>query len=239
MVDGNDLCDLFVVSRDETLTIIRREVRDKRYQVLCYENEGCIRTETGADNENMPSLTDEQMQELADHAIRIEQYYETPQDIEWAINAEGKIFILQSRPLQQMEAVLPGEELDLERYEPSLLVEGGINASPGVACGKVYKVPKKVDILQVSEGAMLVVEQALPTWAPLVARAAAVVSEQGGFAGHLANVAREFGIPAIFGVNGAMAGCKTVMRSRWLLISGGCIWATLAPSSNGPVRSLS
>ena len=145
------------------------------------------------------------MRELADHAIRIEQYYETPQDIEWAIDIEGKISILQSRPLQQMEAVLPGAELDLKRFEPSLLVEGGINASPGVACGKVYKVRKKVDILQFSEGAILVVEQALPTWAPLVARAAAVVSEQGGFAGHLANVAREFGIPAIFGVSGAMA----------------------------------
>lgn len=205
VVDGNDLCDLFVVERDETLTIKRREVRDKKFQVLCYEEEGCIRTETAAGKENMPSLTDEQIQNLADHAIRIEQYYESPQDIEWAINGEGKIFILQSRPLQQLELVLPGEELNLERYKGSLVVEGGINASPGVACGNVFKVTKKVDILKFPEGAVLVVEQALPTWAPLIARAAAVVSEQGGFAGHLANVAREFGVPALFGVKGAMA----------------------------------
>ena len=204
VVDGNDLCDLFVVSRDDALTILRREVREKGYKIVCFESEGCIRTETGSDLASTPSLTDAQVQELADHAIRIEQYYEMPQDIEWAIDAEGKIFILQTRPLQQMEAILPGAELDLKRFEPSLLVEGGINASPGVACGKVYKVRKKVDILQFSEGSILVVEQALPTWAPLVARAAAVVSEQGGFAGHLANVAREFGIPAIFGVSGAM-----------------------------------
>jgi len=205
VVDGNDLCDLFVVSRDDNLTIQRREVQKKGYQVVCFEGEGCIRTETDEYLANKPSLTDDQVRELADHAVRIEQYYETPQDIEWAIDIEGQIFILQSRPLQQMEAVLPGPELDLKRFESSLLVEGGINASPGVACGKVFKVAKKVDILQFPEGAVLVVEQALPTWAPLVARAAAVVSEQGGFAGHLANVAREFGIPAIFGVSGAMA----------------------------------
>ncbi len=205
VVDGNDLCDLFVVSRDDALTIQRREVREKGYQVVCFEGEGCIRTATDGSLANKPSLTDEQVRDLADHAIRIEQYYETPQDIEWAIDVEGKIYILQSRPLQQMEAVLPDANLDLKRFESSLLVEGGINASPGVACGKVFKVSKKVDILQFPEGAILVVEQALPTWAPLVARAAAVVSEQGGFAGHLANVAREFGIPAIFGVSGAMA----------------------------------
>ncbi|MCL2341057.1 MAG: PEP-utilizing enzyme [Proteobacteria bacterium] len=205
VVDGNDLCDLFVVGRDHDLTILRRDVQQKDYKVVILEGDGCARTATDDSLAAQPSLSDEQIQELADHAIRIEQYYETPQDIEWAINSDGKIFILQSRPLQQMEAVLPGAELDLERFASSLIVEGGINASPGVACGKVFRVAKKVDILQFPEGAILVVEQALPTWAPLVARAAAVVSEQGGFAGHLANVAREFGIPAIFGVKGAMA----------------------------------
>ncbi len=204
VVDGNDLCDLFVVSRDDALTILRREVREKGFQIVCYGDEGCIRTQTDYVQGSLPSLTDAQVQELADYAIRIEQYYETPQDIEWALDANGTISILQSRPLQQIESVLPEATLDIEPFESSLLAEGGITTSSGVACGTVFKVAKKVDILQFPEDAVLVVEQALPTWAPLVARASAVISEQGGFAGHLANVAREFGVPALFGVKGAM-----------------------------------
>ncbi|MGI6638630.1 MAG: PEP/pyruvate-binding domain-containing protein [Desulfobulbus sp.] len=204
VVDGDTLCDLFVVARDEALTIVREEIYDKAFQVICYEEDGCIRTETDADTAKLPSLTEGQIRELADAALQIEDYYESPQDIEWAICSDGTIYFLQSRPLQQMEASLPADELNLDRFAASLLTDNGINASPGTASGRVFKVSKKVDILQFPEGAVLVVEQALPTWAPLVARAAAVISERGGFAGHLANVAREFGVPAIFGVTSAM-----------------------------------
>jgi pyruvate, water dikinase len=204
VVDGDDLCDLFVVARDESLTILRREIQEKDYQIVCFEDEGCIRKQTTGNLKSMPSLTDDQVRMLADHAIRIEQYYEKAQDIEWTVDSNGDIFILQSRPLQQMESMLPAVDVDLQPLETFLLVEGATNVSPGVASGEIFKVAKRVDILQFPEGAVLVVEQALPAWAPLVARAAAVISEQGSFAGHLANVAREFGIPALFGVRGAM-----------------------------------
>ena len=54
-----------------------------------------------------------------------------------------------------------------------------------------------------SDGDVIVMEFADPGWTPLFPRAAAVVMEVGGAMCHAAVVARELGIPAVFGVAGA------------------------------------
>jgi len=204
VVDGSVAADLFVVSRDPSLPIMRREIQTKDQKFACYPDEGVCRLEVTGTKSKDPSLSDEQVRRLAEIALRLEDYYGSPQDIEWAIDDHGSAFLLQCRPLKQPEGGDGGAREVLPDLPRELLVlHGGTTASSGVACGPAYILRRHGDALNFPRGAVLVTAQALPRWAALLNRAAAVVTEQGSAAGHLANVAREFGVPAIFGLPAA------------------------------------
>ena len=201
VVDGSGTCDLFEVSKKLPREIIRKKVNAKELKFICLPEEGVCRMELTGDKKDLASIDDKRILDLAELSAKIEEYYATPQDIEWAVAEDGSIYILQCRPLKQMETLktdLP--EPEFKAINDDVIVRGGITANPGVASGKVYLVDKGIDMLRFPQGAVLVTRQALPIWASLLNRSVAVVTEQGGFAGHLANVAREFGVPALFGV---------------------------------------
>ena len=204
VVDGSTPADLFVLRRGDPPEILRRDIPRKEHKLVCYAEEGIGRQDLSEEEGGRASLLDEQAWELARLAVRLEEHYQTPQDIEWAIEEDGSIVLLQCRPLQQLDPGRSGGETAGEAEAPdSVLLQGGVTASPGTAAGPVFLVKKDMDTLQFPEGAVLVAAQALPRWASVLNRAAAVVTEQGGVAGHLASVAREFGIPALFGLGEA------------------------------------
>jgi len=201
VVDGSIETDLIVVSRDDPPQITEKDIKTKETQFVCYPDEGVCRMELTGEKSSSQSITDAQALALASMAIRLEEYYGAPQDIEWAIANDGSIYLLQCRHLQQWG---PGDKR-IERPDPKTLlapakVTGGVTASPGVGSGPVFIVHNEADKLRFPEGAVLVAVQALPAWAPLLSRCAAVIIEIGGVAGHLANVAREFEVPALFAV---------------------------------------
>ncbi|RJQ70000.1 MAG: pyruvate, water dikinase [Desulfobacteraceae bacterium] len=204
VVDGTTDTDRFVIRRDRPPHIQTKQIPRKAQQYVCYPEEGvCRMALTGSQSEH-PCLSDAQALALAQLGLRIETFYGVPQDIEWVLDDQGQFIILQCRPLQQFEppAVAPPDS-----RRPACL-SGGQTASPGVGSGNVFIVTKAADALQFPEGAVLVTTQALPRWAALLDRAAAVITEQGSPAGHLANVAREFSVPALVG----MAGATTALR---------------------------
>jgi pyruvate,water dikinase len=78
----------------------------------------------------------------------------------------------------------------------------GAGVSAGSASGPV-RILAEPDPNAMADGDVIVVEFADPGWTPLFPRAAALVMEVGGVMCHAAVVARELGIPAVFGVSGA------------------------------------
>jgi pyruvate,water dikinase len=81
----------------------------------------------------------------------------------------------------------------------------GTPASSGTADGTARIIEGLDDFARFDAGEVLVCRTTSPAWTPLLARAAAVVSETGGMLAHAAIVAREFGIPAVLGVTDAMS----------------------------------
>jgi pyruvate,water dikinase len=180
VVDGTVTPDLWVISRGEPLSILQREIRDKGQKAVCLPDEG-VRMQADAQGTEA-ALADEQALELARLALMLEAHFKGPQDIEWCIDASGRIFILQSRPLKQMAAPRrPGAELGAGDYP--VLFEGGELASSGVAAGPVHVVANNLDLLQFPAGGVLVTAFPHPGWAPLLSRAAALVTDRGGITG--------------------------------------------------------
>ena len=205
VVDGNAPADIFVMSREAAPRILERHVSHKDELYVCYAEEGVCRMEATGDQADQASLNDEKALEVARICLELEKHYGSAQDVEWALDRSGQIKLLQARPLQQAAArpakakIVEGEAGRDRDY----LLKGGLAASPGMASGEVYWVKKESDALGFPRGAVLAVDEPWPRWAALLGRASAVVSRKGTMAGHLATVAREFGVPALFNLGRA------------------------------------
>ena len=97
IVSGAVNPDHFVVDT-ATGAIVERRLGDKRVAVVPLPGGGTRRVERGADD-RAACLTDAQIRALAALGARVEAHYGAPQDIEWAIDAAGTIWLLQARPI--------------------------------------------------------------------------------------------------------------------------------------------
>ncbi|OQX07383.1 MAG: hypothetical protein BWK76_24930 [Desulfobulbaceae bacterium A2] len=191
---------------DGTVQPERLEVlRSPPQRVVHRESVGQADVDLSARTPVPPCLADQQAAVLARMALRLEEHFGEPQDIEWSIDQAGDTSILQSRPLAQVqvEGAAAPPTTGEEGASPPLL-RGRVTASPGVACGPVFILQSGADLLRFQQGSVLVTAHPLPEWASLLGRAVAVLAETGSEAGHLATVARELGIPALFGIRDSL-----------------------------------
>ena len=188
--------------------IIRRALGTKEFK-LVYDVGGSKMVRNvpvGETDRRRFSLTDDEVLELANCAVRIEEHYSakrgqlTPMDMEWAKDGyTGELFIVQARP----ETVQSQRRRDvLESYhlqQPGLLLVSGQSVGEKIAAGPVRHLEGIHQLGMFRDGEVLVADKTDPDWEPIMKRAAAIVTNRGGRTCHAAIVSRELGVPAIVG----------------------------------------
>lgn len=97
VVSGEVTPDRWVVGKI-TGEISVRDISDKHARQVPAEGGGIQEVANEEAIRNQPCLTDDQLMALREVGRKIERHYGKPQDIEWALDESGNVFLLQSRP---------------------------------------------------------------------------------------------------------------------------------------------
>jgi pyruvate,water dikinase len=195
VVQGRVMPDRFVVSK-ANLKIQEKQVSEKTLMTVrdpaakfgTYSKEVPV----PAQLVNAQCIPDGQVIELAKLALKIEKHYQTPVDLEWALDQDDTLYIVQARP----ETVWTTKKR--EGVKNGVLLKG-LGASPGRAHGPVHVILDVKEIGSFRKGEILVTKMTTPDWVPAMSRAAAIVTDSGGMTAHAAIVSRELGIPCVVG----------------------------------------
>lgn len=97
VVSGEVTPDRWVLGKI-TGEISVRDISDKHARQVPAEGGGIREVENAPDIRNAPCLSDDQLMALREVGRKVERHYGKPQDIEWALDESGELFLLQSRP---------------------------------------------------------------------------------------------------------------------------------------------
>ena len=189
--------------------LIDKKNREIKQIIVKKKELGLFRNERG-DNEQRDIskqeqerqvLDEKQIKELARLGRKLEDHYQKPQDVEWAVE-RGDIFIVQTRAVTTFKEQ-PGSSnndsaASITEDFGKILIRGE-TASAGVASGRVRLVKTMADLNKVQKGDILVTQMTTPDMVPGMQRAAAIVTDEGGLTCHAAIVSREMGTPCLVG----------------------------------------
>lgn len=200
LVDGQTPCDVFRISKSSSLTIDHMHIARKDRQVILDPDQKTRTVMLDPVKGESPSIENADVLALGQWGIRIETFFNTAQDIEWCMDKDRNLYILQARPLN---VSLQPEKEEKPASLPDKLSVICANAEticPGIGAGPVFFLEDLSKLPDVPQGAVLAAEHAAPGFVTAVHRLGAVVIKSGSRAGHFSSVLREFHIPAIVNV---------------------------------------
>ncbi|MFA9425364.1 phosphoenolpyruvate synthase [Natronorubrum sp. A-ect3] len=224
VVSGAVSPDNYIISREDRdidVTVAEKKVMHEKDE----ETGQTVEREVPEAKRTERVLSDDEIEQLVDLGERVEDHYDNPQDVEWAIVGD-EVFMLQSRPITTIsesngeptatdsaidvsEGVTDGSgtaaasTTDTSSVSTGSVLVDGLGSSPGTVSGAARIVKKLDDLAKVDEGDVIVTEMTMPDMVPAMKRAVGIITDEGGMTSHAAIVSRELGVPAIVGTTNA------------------------------------
>jgi pyruvate,water dikinase len=200
IASGRAPADLFVLSRKRSHPVLEQSIVRKEERITLREGGGLLSQTVSHEEADRPSLTPQQLQSLAEWGIQIENHFGCPQDVEWALDEQGQLWIVQSRPLALADSASVRTKA---RGREAPILSGGRSVYPGRVSGPAHLVSDSHALGTTPQGAILFLRKASPEIVEVFPRIAGLVAEWGNLTGHAAALLREFKIPSVFQLAGA------------------------------------
>ena len=196
VVEGRIEPDQFRVKRDAVPGCMEQRIGSKDRLTVRKSGGGTEIREVPATARGRASLSTQQVGRIAGMVKEIERYFRVPQDIEWAIDGEGTVFILQSRGLRPVGQVpeitgMAGRSIDVE----PIIQARGSSVYRGTASGRVFILRNMSDLEQIPRGAIVVARHDSSQLVRVMADVVAIITDTGALTSHMASLCREFRLP--------------------------------------------
>jgi pyruvate,water dikinase len=204
IVEGQTDADLYLVNKTGCREIVETRIGTKESMVIGMIQGDVTSIATPEGKRTRSSLDHGQVAELARLALVIEKHFRRPQDIEWAIDGQGRVFILQARPLR-----LSGNDTRTGVADPVvpdaqvIVKNSGIAVQNGVAAGRVFILKNINELDSIPKGAILVARHDSSHFVRVMTDVSAIVTDLGTPTSHMAALCREFRIPTIVNARNA------------------------------------
>jgi pyruvate,water dikinase len=194
--------DHYLVSYEPPGRVLAQTIPPKEIMLVCRPQGGVEEMPVPPEMVHAPCLQPGQLAQLVQWAAVLEKHFQQPQDVEWALDADGGLWLLQSRPLQ-LQAQRTSESPPRTLKDYPVLIDHGTVVCRGVGGGPVVLVRRDEDLKDFPPGGVLVARHTSPKFVTVMSQAAAIITDVGSPTGHMALLAREFRVPTIINTGNA------------------------------------
>lgn len=197
LVSGEASPDIVKVTKERTQRIVQKKAGNKPSQMVFSQKRVTETVGVDVDKQDVFSIGDPYALTLGEWGFRLEAYFNEPQDIEWCLDHNERLFVLQSRPLMIEVPKAEAPECNTKDITNRVVLSGGERACSGIGAGKVFNTEQDPNLDRVSDGCVLVARNTSTRYVKIIDKLSAVVTDIGSKAGHFSSVVREFGVPTI------------------------------------------